>query len=199
MPTITQSDRVGVVMGSGADGLGAGNFILSCITAFYDRLRETRDDFFEYPDYYTFQATTDPADYRMLDIYPDHKNVTVEPDAEHILRAINDRVITILLVPEGPSRSPEIDDITYRSADRRINQCYLYASDGQPDKGVFTIRLPRTPTEDWYQTTFDSMGATTEKERPPHLKTQSSNGQIHQEFQQITLEQALSHLPTEHN
>lgn len=101
MPSISIADRLGVVMGNGTEGLGAGTFVLASVIDFYDTLRERKADFFEYPDFYTFQATTEPADYRMFDIYPDHKNVVTDADAEAILRAVNDRAIDHLLVPES--------------------------------------------------------------------------------------------------
>lgn len=193
LPTITPAERVGVVMDDGTDGLGAGNLILSCITAFYDSLRETKDDFFEYPDYYTFQTTADPADYGMLDIYPEHKNVTVQPDAEHVLRAVNDRAISILLVPEGPTRSPDVEDITRRSAERRIDRCFLYAPGGRPDRPDFAIRQPREPAVEWYETTARSTESSPERDALPSFG--SSDGYITQYFRTISLEGALSRLP----
>lgn len=192
VPIITPDDRIGVVMGAGTDGIGAGNFVLFCVTAFYDHLREAKDGFFEYPDYYTFQATTDPADYRMLDIYPDHKNVTVEPEAEQLLRSINDRAITILLVPEVPIKTPEIKEITRRSAERRIDYCFLYASDGRPTEAGFSIQLPRQRVEDWYQTTAHSVETVPETYTIPSFG--SSDSHMRQSFRQIPVDQALSRL-----
>jgi hypothetical protein len=194
MPPIAVHDRVGVVMDTGADGVGAGNFLLSCVTAFYDRLRETKDDFFEYPDYYTFQTTAEPADYGMLDVYPDHKNLAVEPDAEHLLRAINDRAITVLLVPDVRERTPEIEDVTRRSAERRIEHCYLYAPDGQPSDPGFSIRQPRRPTEEWYRTIVRSVAAAPETHARPFG---SGDGHVTQSFRRLPLERALARLPVE--
>lgn len=62
-------------MGDGVQGNGAGICFLASVIAFDDSLGEGKTDFFEYPDFYTFQASTNPADHRMLDVYPDHKNV----------------------------------------------------------------------------------------------------------------------------
>lgn len=197
MPDITPLDRVGVAMGSGTDGIGAGNFILSCVTAFYDQLRQTKEDFFEYPDFYTFQVTADLADYRMLDIYPDHKNVRVDAEAEELLRAINDRAINILLVPEVPTGVPDIDDVTRRSAERRITHCYLYAPDGHPTDAKFSIHQPRNPTEDWYQKTVESVATTTNSSTNPSIESEDSH--IRQEFRQIPVDEALSRLPTPRN
>lgn len=193
MPSVTSDDRVGVVMGTGSEGLGAGNFILSCVTAFYDYLRETRgEEFFEYPDYYTFQTASESADYRMLDIYPDHKNVTVEPAAEQLLRAINDRAITTLLVPDRQPTPSGVEDITLRSAQRRIDHCYVYAPDGRPRHVDFSIRQPRHPAEEWFETTVESLTGDSEGRVPPFG---SDRNWILQQFRQVSVKQALERLP----
>lgn len=194
MPTISLTDRVGVVMESATAGIGAGGFVLSCVAAFYDRLGETKEEFFEYPDYYTFQTTTPPADYRMLDIYPNHKNVTVESDPERLLQAINDRAITVLLVPDEPARTHPIADIMRRSAERRIDHCYLYAADGQLNDPEFAIRHPRRPVEDWYQTTARSVETVPDTYAHPSLDSDEEH--IIHEFRHVPLEDALSRLPT---
>ena len=193
MPSITSDDRIGVVMGTGIEGLGAGNFILSCVTAFYEYLRETREgDFFEYPDYYTFQTTSDPADYRMLDIYPGHKNVTVEPIAEQLLRTINDRAITTLIVPDVSPTSPDTDNITLQSAHRRIDHCYVYAPDGRPSSVDFSIRQPRQPANEWFEATIESLNGDSEVSVPSFG---SDDDWIVQQFRQVPVKQALECLP----
>ncbi|ADB62844.1 hypothetical protein Htur_3996 (plasmid) [Haloterrigena turkmenica DSM 5511] len=193
MPHVTSDDRVGVVMGTGVEGLGAGNFVLSCVTAFYDYLRETREeDFFEYPDYYTFQTTGNPADYRMLDIYPDHKNVSVNRTAEHLLRAINDRAITTLLVPNETTNSFDLDDITLQSAHRRIDHCYVYAPDGCPSNADFSIRQPRQPANEWFETTVESLNGDSEVSVPSFG---CDDNWIVQQFRQVSVKQALERLP----
>ncbi|WP_162319357.1 hypothetical protein [Haloarcula limicola] len=193
MPRITSTERVGVAMGTGAEGLGAGTFVLSCVTAFYEYLRETREEeFFEYPDYYTFQTASNPADYRMLDIYPDHKNVTVEPTAEQLLRAINDRAITTLLVPDVSPSSPDVDEITLQSAYRRIDHCYVYAPDGRPSNVDFTIRQPRQPANEWFETTVESVNGDSEVTVPSFG---SDDDWIVQQFRQVSTKQGLERLP----
>lgn len=54
MPVIAVSDRLGVVIRDPFDGIGAATFVLSCVTAFYDEYRMETDDFYAYPDYFTF-------------------------------------------------------------------------------------------------------------------------------------------------
>lgn len=193
MPAVAVSDRVGIVMETGAEGLGAVNFLLSCVIDFYETLGEYKDEFFEYPDFYTFQATVDPADYRMFDVYPDHKNVEVDADAEAILRAVTDRGISILLVPDRPPRSPDIEDITRRSAERSIEHTFLYGPSGQLGGDGFEVSLPRQPVEDWFETTVESMA------EPPTEGTMRPRGsrqeQITQRYRRIALEAALERLP----
>ena len=193
MPSVTSEDRLGVVMGTGGEGLGAGSFILSCITAFYDHLREThKEDFFEYPDYYTFQTSANLADYRMLDIYPDHKNVSVEPTAEQLLRAINDRAITTLLVPDISPTSQDVANITLQSAHRRIDHCYTYAPDGCPSNVDFSVRHPRQPAHDWFKTTAESLHGDSTTCVPSFGP---DDDWILQQFREISIEQALERLP----
>jgi hypothetical protein len=192
MPPVSVNDRLGVVMAGPADGLGAGNFILSCVTAFYDRLRAQRDEFFEYPDYYTFQASPDPLDYLEFDIWPDHKNVPVPADPERVLRAVNDRAITVLLVPASPGVDPALDGVTLRSAERRIDACYLYAPDGVLDTAEFSIRAPRAVVGEWYRETVDAA------DPQPWSFTPSDPECAHvtQQFREISLEDAMGYLPT---
>ncbi|PSP94852.1 hypothetical protein BRC91_04115 [Halobacteriales archaeon QS_4_62_28] len=193
LPSVTPDDRVGIVMGTGSEGIGAGNLLLSYVTAFYRHLREVREgDFFEYPDYYTFQTTSNPADYRMLDIYPDHKNVNVEPIAEQILRAVNDRAITTLLVPNVSPTSPDVNSITLQSASRRIDHCYLYAPDGCPSNADFSIHQPRQPANDWFETTIESLNADSDVSIPSFG---SDDNRIAQQFREISVKQALERLP----
>lgn len=193
MPAITPENRVGVVMGSGAEGISAGNFILSSVTAFYDHLRATKEEFFEYPNYYTFQTTSDPADYRMLDVYPNHKNVTVEADGERMLQAITDRAIDILLVPDNTTGEPDIEKVTRRSAERCIDHCYIYAGEGQLTDPDFSINMPLEPVRGWYETTLDSMdsghqltGQEWYAENEPGLS---------QDYKDVQLDEALASLP----
>lgn len=192
VPRIGVTDRVGIVMGTGAEGLGAANLLLSCVIDFYETLGELKDEFFEYPDFYTFQATADPADYRMFDVYPDHKNVEVAADAESILQAVNDRGITILLVPNRPASEPEIEDITRRSAERTIEHAFLYHSADQLDGNDFEISVPRSTVDDWFRTTVESM-TDPPTQGSPHLQ-RSREDWIIQNYQPVALEEALERL-----
>ena len=193
MPSIAIDDRLGVVMADPADGLGAGNFVLACVTAFYDRLRARSDDFYAYPDYYTFQASPDPLDYLEFDVWPDHKNVAVPPDPEQVLRAINDRAITVLLVPDTPPGDPDLDDVTRRSAARRIDACYLYAPDGDLASVDFSIRLPWETVGAWYRETVAAAGV----DPGGFTSAAPDDAYVTQQFRELDLEDALRRLPRE--
>ena len=192
MPELGQGDRLGVVMAGPTDGLGAGHFVLSCVIAFYDHVADLEAVGCEYPDFYTFQATDQPADYLELDVWPDHKNVAVPADPEAILRAVNDRAIDVLLVPDGPAGDVELDGATRRSAERGIDTCVRYAPDGDLADAGFSIRLPRDPAEEWYRATAattDAPGARFE----PALADETG---ITQRYRRVGLEEALAALPT---
>lgn len=195
LPPIGLTDRVGVVMGVPTEGLDAGNFVLSGVTAFYDRLRETAGDFFEYPGFYTFQVATDPADYMMLDIYPDHKNVAVDADGETLVRAVADRAIDVLLVPNRPTGSPDIADVTRRSVERQVECCYQYAGAEPLAEFDFTIGLPRSTVEPWYAATVDSVDEPSATERQTVVGASGDGDQITQRFRRVGLERALASLP----
>lgn len=192
MPPIDAADRLGVVMADPTDGLGAGAFVLSCVTAFYDRLREREGDFYEYPDYYTFQAAPELLDYLWFDIWPDHKHVAVSPDPEAVLRAVNDRAITVLMVPDTPRGDRDIEDVTRRSAERRIDACYCYAPDGDLDDADFAIRLPGDAAGEWYRKTL----AETDRGVSASVRSWADGNRLEQSFREISLDDALRRLPS---
>jgi len=191
LPHVSIADRVGVVMADPADGVGAANFLLACVTAFYDRLREQRDEFFEYPDYYTFQASPDPLDYLEFDVWPDHKNVSVPRDPTGVLRAVNDRAVTVLLVPGDPAGSPDVEDVALASAQRRIDACYRYAPDGDLDDADVSIAIPRETVADWYHETLDMVEDGSASFALPGPDEQF----VTQGFTAIDLDEALTRLP----
>mgnify|MGYP006286338667 CR=1 FL=1 len=195
MPATAVDDRLGVVMASPTDGLGAGNFVLSCVTAFYDELRARRDEFFEYPDYYTFQASPDLLDYLEFDIWPDHKNVSVAPDPERALRAVNDRAIDVLLVPDSSGNDADVEgikEVTFRSAERRIDACYLYAPDGDLADADFSVGVPWTAVGGWYRETIDAAGDGAAAFAPPGPESTT----LVQGFREVDLDEATAHLPS---
>ncbi len=129
-PDFEARDRLGVVVRSPGGALGASALILATITAFYDFERARATDFFRYPDYFVFHVGRRVGPYAMLDIWPDHKEVAIpEGDPEALLRAINDRAVTRLLVEDGPPGAPAFERVTLASV--RLHTALAYAANGR--------------------------------------------------------------------
>ena len=101
------NDRLGVLLAQPMDACGCSNLICATTTLFYDHLRATRGtgNFFRYADNYLFGVGCEPGDFNQLDVWPLHKFITIlQPTAEAVLEAINDRRITLLAIPETGAR-----------------------------------------------------------------------------------------------
>jgi hypothetical protein len=95
----------------------------------------------------------------MLDVFPDHKEPVVTDEAETILRAINDRGVTHLLVPErDTTASAQLGRDTRHSAQRRVRAALAYSPNGRvadpdvaitagPDAEQFVIAMLGHPRE----------------------------------------------------
>lgn len=138
LPDFTEQDRLGVIVRSPCGAVGASALILATVTAFYDLQRQRAgnfgdaEDFFVYPDYFIFHVGGPLGDHKMLDIFPSHKEVVVEDEAEEILRAINDRAVTRLLVEDledAGQVEPELDRPTLAST--RLRTAVAYSPTGR--------------------------------------------------------------------
>lgn len=130
-PGFVERDRLGVVVRHPCGGVGASALILAAVTAFYDIQRARGGTFFIYPDYFLFHVGGRQGDHGMLDVWPAHKEVVVPGDAEEILRAINDRGITRLLVEDGEPGMPRFEPHTLASARARVLSALAYAPTGR--------------------------------------------------------------------
>ena len=127
----SEHDRLGIVIAADSGAAGAAALILATVTAFYDRMRATAEEFFAYPDYFALHVGHPRGSLRKLDVFPDHKEVVVPADAEQIVRALNDRGITRLLVPARMPRDPRLAPETRSSAERRIRTALVYNRRGR--------------------------------------------------------------------
>lgn len=96
-------DRLGVLLANPMDACGCSNLICGTITLFYDHMRATKGtgNFFRYADAFLFGVGCEPGDFNQLDVWPLHKFVSIlQPTAEAVIEAINDRRITLLAIPE---------------------------------------------------------------------------------------------------
>lgn len=137
-PDFEERDRLGVVVHRPCGAVGASTLILATITAFYDIQRSRRKDFFVYPDYYLFHVGRRLGDHKMLDVFPAHKEVVVEENLEGLLRAINDRAVTRLLVEDVGPGEPVFERPTLASA-RRIVTALAYSSQGRVRSADVTV------------------------------------------------------------
>jgi hypothetical protein len=132
LPGFEEQSRLGVVVRDGFGAVGASTLITASITGFYDIMRaNSPDGFFRYADFFLFHVGAMRGNHHMLDVSPDHKEVLVPDDAEQILRAVNDRGVTHLLVPDGLPGRPLLEPQTRNSAESRIKAALAYSSGGQ--------------------------------------------------------------------
>lgn len=149
-----EHDRLGVIIDRPGGGLGASALITAAITAFYDTQRARGPDFFIYPDYFLFHVGKPFGDHSRLDIWPAHKDVLVPASAQEVLRAVNDRAITRLLVAEGEPRNAELGTEELASARARITSCLAYSPSGRVTDGDVRVAA-NTVVEGYVNTTLD--------------------------------------------
>lgn len=151
-PGFEERDRLGVVVRRPCGGVGASTLILAAITAFYDFQREKGEDFFLYPDYFLFHVGGYMGDHQMLDIFPSHKEVVVEEDAERLLQEINDRGITHLLVEDAEPGDPEFSIETLESVHLRM--ALAYSPTGRVEEADVSVSGNES-TESYVSDVFD--------------------------------------------
>ncbi len=125
-------DRLGVLFANPMDAIGCSNLICGTNTLFYDRLRDQhgQGNFFRYADTYLFGVGCEPGDFNQLDVWPLHKWVTIlQPTAEAVIEAINDRRITLLAIPEtGVRCRGEVVLSTWNAFVDQVRTVVLYSS-----------------------------------------------------------------------
>lgn len=136
-PGFVEQDRLGVVVRHPCGAVGASTLILAAVTGFYDAQRAKGEEFFIYPDYFLFHVGARLGDHGMLDIWPSHKEVIVADEPEALLRAINDRGITRLVVEDRAPGEPRLERESLASARNRVATAVAYSPTGRlPDADV---------------------------------------------------------------
>ena len=149
------NDRLGLVIDRPMDGLGAAALLLAHTTAFYDCRRSTTDEFFSYPDFFTFQRSTPLVSYGMFDIWPGHKNVHLPDSRWDALAAVASRGINILVVPHRIDSShplqPEssTERAIFDSLERNITICYAYSPNGQTEQPDLIVQCGNGDVQEW--------------------------------------------------
>ena len=130
-PDFVAADRLGIVVRRPCGVIGASALLLCAVTAFYDVQRAGGEDFFIYPDYFVFHVGRKLGSHNRLDIWPPHKEVVVADDPEELLRAINDRGVTRLVVEDGAPGEGSFARETLASARDRILSAFAYSPNGR--------------------------------------------------------------------
>jgi hypothetical protein len=139
LPGFVDADRVGIVVRRPCGVVGASALLLAAVTAFYDVQRERGEDFFVYPDYFVFHVGRRLGSHNRLEIWPPHKEVVVADEPEEVLRAINDRGITRLVVEDGAPGEGAFARETLASARGRIVTALAYSANGRTRDADVTI------------------------------------------------------------
>ena len=189
---LSATDRVGVFAPGGIDGLGACLLLLAHTTAFYDRYRATGEEFFAYPDHYTFQRRTPPACYSMLDVWPRHKDVPVAEDVGETLDAILDRAINVLVVPAGSAGAAAFAPVQMASARRTIRRCYTYSATGATAQPTLTVACDRAEPAEWARSVINSLPPDDSAVRSHWLRVVAADSIPEQSFSEVSLEQGLA-------
>ena len=197
-PNFNQRDRLGIVVSSPGGSLGASTLLMAAVTKFYDyfrsRLGSDEGSLHIYPDYYVFHIEKMYFDHHWLDIFPEHKEIVVENDPEEVLRAINDRGITRLLVEKAPGTSYDFSREAYNSALHRIDTAVAYSVSNSFEKITAQVSGPQI-IEKYIKTSLKRSRNLTEdiySLRSSLLK--NAHGRIVESFQHVSLDEALSSL-----
>ena len=190
------TDRLGVVVPNRWEGVGAIALIMAYVTAFYDRYRETGEEFFAYPDFFTFQRQHPVARYGGLDIWPDHKSVFVTESADDRAAAIADRGVNVLVVPQGGAApEPSIEEVQLESLRRNVGRSFVYASDGRADEADLQVTCSNPELCRWAGKVFDSVtdDPEVEQRRVQWFEGVDKN-YLRQSFREVELKEALGHV-----
>ena len=64
----SEHDRLGIVIAADHGAAGAATLILAMVTAFYDRLRATSEEFLAYPDYFALHVGQPLESFRRIEL-----------------------------------------------------------------------------------------------------------------------------------
>lgn len=133
-PGFHASDRIGVVVNRPCAAMGVSALLMAATTGFYDAYRlqlgNEPGKLRIYPEYFIFHIGNRQGNHAQLDVWPPHKEVVVDDDAEQVLEAINDRGITRLLVEDKPLSAAVLLRETLSSARSRITSALAYSASG---------------------------------------------------------------------
>jgi hypothetical protein len=147
MPAWTPDDRFGVVINDPFGALGASLLLQLAIARFYEVDPARRDQSPLYPEIYLFHVGGPHGDFSSFDFWPPRKEVKLTAGQPlTLLEAINDRAITRLALPAGPTGDlANLDHGPSSWAERatathRLKSCFFYRPDGCVDIADMELR-----------------------------------------------------------
>ena len=128
----------------------------------------------------------------MLDVWPSHKEVVVDDDREELLRAINDRAVSRLLVEDRHAREPRFERESLASARARIVSALAYGARGrvaQPDVTVTGNRV----TESYVDAVLERSDGSRDEIMAARRRVRE-DGVAVETYRRLTLDEALARL-----
>ncbi|MFN8538992.1 MAG: hypothetical protein U0232_16145 [Thermomicrobiales bacterium] len=190
-PGFEQRDRIGIVSRSAGGALGASAGAGGDHGVLHWAPPGRR--FFRYPDYFLFHVGASVGKYGMLDIWPEHKEVAVpEGDPEALLRAINDRAITHLLVEDGAAGTAEFGRATLGSVGLR--HALAFAADGRVRDADLEV-TGNAVTERYVAAVIDALAPLADDERAAIRERRAAlldDGVPTETFRRLKLDEALA-------
>lgn len=159
LPSWHKHQRFGIVVHEPLGGVGASLLTQAFVAKFHASILETWDEAAlaslpgppqsgTYPEIYAFHVGRGLGDLGAYDFWPPHKETLVEANPMSVVQAINDRGITILAVPEGDGRQPELMWPERRTFLWRTEAVFSYSASGRVREGDVTIRALDPATEE---------------------------------------------------
>ena len=186
----SRNTRVGLLAPHGTEGVGAVTLAMAYVTAFYDDLRTDGDDFYAYPDFFTFQRRDRPVDYGFFDFWP-NKDVQVPQDRNATVAAIADRSISILLLPDIPPTEGRLEAVQNERVRRALERCFVYSRHGEVPGADLVIRCAVEPLGSYAGNVLRSV----DESVPDWLENQDDERPaLEQSFRETTIDDALMRL-----
>ena len=203
-PNYDNNDRIGIVVSEYGGTAGAGALIMSAITRFYDfyrdKLGKGPGKYFIYPEVFVFNIGKRLMTHDSMDIWPPHKQVVVENDAEQILEAINDRRITRLIVEDQAPVEGTFLLETLTSAKLRITSSIVYSPTGRVENSDIEVTTCKT-AEDYVMLSLEQSAMIPDDIRTKLIESREKlktgkDGNVLETYRFVNLEDALNMLTT---
>jgi hypothetical protein len=199
-PGFNPFDRLGILIRSAGEGLGASALIMAFATAFYDHFRDRLGDqtgqLFIYPEIFAFHIDQLHTNHTALDVWPKHKEIVVPDNPQLILEAMNDRGITRVILPQTMPQNYGLAREEVSSALERMKTALVYAPFDQIDPTEISITsCPKV--EQYVETCIEVGNALSEDQRiilKSKRKSLALEGMPVETYHRIEISKALSML-----